>query len=790
MTVQQADTRPATPRTAPAPSSGAVWGLAPGVHAHGEVGGSGLTKPSYLVERGDGQMMQVSELLYFVLKEAESPRTTTDLAGAISEATGRTLSSEGLEHLVTTKLQPLGLLRDVTSALPTQQAARSNPLLSLRVKGTLVPAKVVRPVARVLTFLYWPPIVIAAIMTSIGLDVLLLRHGNPLDALTQVLATPTFLLMMFALFAAGAFVHEFGHAVGCRAGGAEPGAIGMGIYVMLPAFYTDVTQSYKLGRGGRLRTDLGGLYFNVWCLIGLGTAYLATGQPVLLLVAVMMHFEMAQQLLPIVRFDGYFVLADLAGVPDLFSRVRPVLRSMRPGIDPDPRVAELRPRARRLITVWVFLVVPTLVVGVGWLVWNLPTIVMTTVDAIVAQWQLLQAAWASTDVVMLVLGVLSIVILSVPLVGLAVLAPRLVAAPVIWARARRRPANAVAARRSPTAAAFTDEAMLVARRPAPTMGWRYVVFRASGGHVNLGAGRRERHRQALVQRVRAPIDGTRRVLVMSRKGGVGKTTVTFGLGATAARLRGDRVVALDANPDAGNLGHRVNEQRVDPQGRHLVGGTVTDVLREVEDITSYAQLRGFTAQTVETPLEVLASDDDPKISTALDRSDYHRVTTLLDTFYNLILIDTGTGILDSAHQGLIGEADQLVLVVRPSLDGGRAGALTLDWLQEHGYERLVADAVVVVNASRRQRGMPLKPLEEHFGARCRQVCRVPWDPALETGGKTALSDLRPRTRLALAELAAAVADGFAAPGRDQSVVGAGVEASVEGTVEGARQSLG
>ena len=44
-----------------------------------------------------------------------------------------------------------------------------------------------------------------------------------------------------------------------------------------------------------------------------------------------MHIEMAQQLVPAVRLDGYYVLADLAGVPDLFARVGPVLRSLRPG---------------------------------------------------------------------------------------------------------------------------------------------------------------------------------------------------------------------------------------------------------------------------------------------------------------------------------------------------------------------------------------------------------------------------------------------------------------------------
>ena len=162
---------------------------------------------------------------------------------------------------------------------------------------------------------------------------------------------------------------------------------------------------------------------------------------------------------------------------------------------------------------------------------------------------------------------------------------------------------------------------------------------------------------------------------MSRKGGVGKTTISFALGSTFAELRGDRVIAVDANPDAGNLAHRVAL----PSER-----TITDVLHDADEITSYAQLRTYTSQADESRLEVLASDDDPRIGMALGRDDYHRLIGLLDRFYNLIVIDTGTGILDSANQGLLTDADQLVLVLRPGIDGGRAAALTLDWLEEHG----------------------------------------------------------------------------------------------------------
>jgi MinD-like ATPase involved in chromosome partitioning or flagellar assembly len=103
-----------------------------------------------------------------------------------------------------------------------------------------------------------------------------------------------------------------------------------------------------------------------------------------------------------------------------------------------------------------------------------------------------------------------------------------------------------------------------------------------------------------------------------------------------------------------------------------------------------------------------------------------------------------------------------VVVMPPALDGARVAASTLDWLEEHGYSHLVRGSVAVVNAVRDVRLLDLDRIEEHFRARCHAVRRVPWDPALEAGGQTSYVDLRPATQSAYLDLAAAVADGFAA----------------------------
>lgn len=314
------------------------------------------------------------------------------------------------------------------------------------------------------------------------------------------------------------------------------------------------------------------------------------------------------------------------------------------------------------------------------------------------------------------------------------------------------------------AAAFTEDKMLHRRLSAPAHGWRHGLYSASGGRINVGPSPAEQRAQERIDRVRAPLRGPRRVVTLSRKGGAGKTTTTLMLGHTLATHRGDRIVALDANPDAGSLIYRV--RRESP-------ATVTNLLGERDLITKYADLREYTSQAP-SRLEVIASDDDPTISQALGDRDYRVVLDLLSQHYNLILVDTGTGILDSAIQGILREADQVVVVMPPALDGARVAAGTLDWLDQHGHADLVSSAVAVINTTRnRQRWLQLDEIENHFSARCAGTVRIPWDPALDSGAAVDLNDLRAATRDAYLELAELVADGFAVnrwstPAVDQS----------------------
>jgi putative peptide zinc metalloprotease protein len=296
---------------------------------------------------------------------------------------------------------------------------------------------------------------------------------------------------------------------------------------------------------------------------------------------------------------------------------------------------------------------------------------------------------------------------------------------------------------------FTDERFVRARGGAQ-QGWRKALATLTGGAVSLGPSKTESDRQATLGRLRTPVEGCRRIAVMSRKGGVGKTSVTLLLGHTFATERPDRVVALDANPDAGTLGYRL-------QG--LPGRTLTDLLNDAESIFRYSDVRRYTAQAP-SRLEVMASDDDPRITRGFGELEYEAAVEVLERHYNLLLTDTGTDITHSVMSGILNAADQVVVVAGPSLDGARAASKTFDWLEQNGHGYLVRGAVVAVNGVHRRSLVDLQQVADHFGGRCRAVLPIPWDRALEAGAKTSLDDLQPATRAAYLELAAAVADGF------------------------------
>jgi MinD-like ATPase involved in chromosome partitioning or flagellar assembly len=309
---------------------------------------------------------------------------------------------------------------------------------------------------------------------------------------------------------------------------------------------------------------------------------------------------------------------------------------------------------------------------------------------------------------------------------------------------------------------LSTAALLRQPAPQPSAGWRKWLYLASFKLINIGESRKVIERNNLLARVKHPLHGCYRMALLSLKGGVGKTTITATLGATLASIRGDRVVAVDANPDRGTLSQKVPLE---------TPATVRHLLRDAEAIERYSDIRAYTSQGP-SRLEVLASESDPAVSEAFSSEDYTRALEVLERFYSVVLTDCGTGLMHSAMSAVLAKADVLIVISSGSVDGARSASATLDWLDAHGHQDMVRNSIAVINAVRPRSGkVDMQKVMDHFSRRCRAVRQVPFDPHLEEGAEISLEKLKPETREALIELAAVVADGFPDAKRSGDLIG-------------------
>jgi len=445
-TGSQATVPAGAPTPQGAPAGDGVPVLASGVELLGEMAGSGYRRPPSLVRRADGQVLQLTTLLYLVLAEIDGQRDYSQIAERVSARFGRLLHGEDVRTLVDGKLRPLGLLREPDGSDP--EVRKANPLLALRFRWVASDPHTTRRLTAPFAWLFHPIAVVLVVAAFVATVWWVLFERGLGFAAHQAFTSPGLLLAVFAITIVSAGFHEFGHAAAARYGGATPGAMGAGLYLVSPAFYTDVTDSYRLGRGGRLRTDLGGLYFNAIIAVGIFGLWWLTGWDALLLVIGTQLIQMVRQLPPLVRFDGYHVLADLTGVPDLFHQIKPTLAGLWPTRWQDPSSRLLKPWARAVVTLWVLVVVPLLALTVLITVLTLPRIISSAAVSLVHQWSGMLDRFGAGDVLGGLAKVLAVVAVALPVFGMGYMLTRSVRQLVrrTWTATRGRPARqAVAA---------------------------------------------------------------------------------------------------------------------------------------------------------------------------------------------------------------------------------------------------------------------------------------------------------------------------------------------------------
>lgn len=314
----------------------------------------------------------------------------------------------------------------------------------------------------------------------------------------------------------------------------------------------------------------------------------------------------------------------------------------------------------------------------------------------------------------------------------------------------------------------------------PASGFRAFIYRATGGIVNLGPSKKQIAQYeadradaeaaaqaqaaavAAVEERRADLISTMdrpvklwRVTVTHEKGGMGKTTTTIALGTVFAMFCRIMACAVDGNPDKGNLANRVGREST---------RTIRDLLAQINEVEDVNALRVYLSQS-KSRLEVLASDDNPKVSRALTAEEYTHVQELLATYRQLILTDTGTDTTSPVLPAIMTLTDTLVVAsdVTPTAQAYTSDTLDLWEAQAPNGADLVRNAIVVVR-------LPNRPLTQDqldtvtakYADRVGDVVFVPFDDCLaveghDEAGTFLWDDLDEATQDAYLELGAAVA---------------------------------
>jgi putative peptide zinc metalloprotease protein len=127
-------------------------------------------------------------------------------------------------------------------------------------------------------------------------------------------------------------LHELGHAYTAVRLGCQVPAMGVAFMMMTPMLYTDVTDAWRLPlRRQRIQIDFAGIAVELMiaCIATFLWSFFPEGKAksiAFLLATSSILMSLAINLSPFMRFDGYFILADLVGVPNLQPRAFAVAR--------------------------------------------------------------------------------------------------------------------------------------------------------------------------------------------------------------------------------------------------------------------------------------------------------------------------------------------------------------------------------------------------------------------------------------------------------------------------------
>jgi putative peptide zinc metalloprotease protein len=293
------------------------FALKPGCVIHPFDGGM---PDQFIIETPDSRRFKLSGNALRILQHLDGGASVEDLSDQIPG-----IALEDLRAFIVTNYSQLLVTPSGEPMPDSGPACASSPRKALFASWTFIPQTITAAVSSRLSVLFQPVAAVLFLFVIIASHILIYSPGETgPDRLRGAHAALVVMLSLGSVIA-----HEFGHASALARYGGTPSSIGFGLYILLPVFYADVSQAWRLRRWQRVIVDLGGVYFQQLCFAAFAFCAILFRDPSMRAVCVAIDVMTFIALNPAFRFDGYWVIADWLGVADLHRLAGAYLRHLR-----------------------------------------------------------------------------------------------------------------------------------------------------------------------------------------------------------------------------------------------------------------------------------------------------------------------------------------------------------------------------------------------------------------------------------------------------------------------------
>ncbi len=281
----------------------------------------------YLLKTSDGRTFQISSKLCQLLRLLDGEKSLAEIASEFSSQNSKKCTAEDISQIIERVLIPQGLLATNQADRQTQPETNQKTNNSLSLRIPLLSPKALLPLTNILSKLFQRPVFItlstmAFIILWVNLPSLRVFDFTKTIQMSHGWIVSCVLLSLSVVF------HELGHASACRYYKCLHGPVGFGLYLVFPVFYVDINDAWRLSRRQRAIVDIGGVYFQFVTTIILFSVYMITQSPILLMAIFLTYLMIFINLNPLFKYDGYWLLSDVVGIPNLRKRATELVKHL------------------------------------------------------------------------------------------------------------------------------------------------------------------------------------------------------------------------------------------------------------------------------------------------------------------------------------------------------------------------------------------------------------------------------------------------------------------------------